>query len=845
MILSRYLRRASLMRLLEMNALTRSEIGDVVRVPRCNSGWHQGKVLSLTPCTAALPLAVDNETFPDRQIRENSPEVCWISFAYRILTNPVRCVLGRCVRKMGFSSGFSLALLTFTLGWSVVAQHVPARLAAMESPPSDRSSNTAPSFPTHSKLNAKIGLGRHWKVGQSCPIFVSVQLDDAAQKLGSAIIEIDSLDGDGVGVTYRQQLHTAEANKRGQVEAWIPIQLGRANSPIEVRCLSRDRLCEKATLYPEDHGLALPATQPWIVAIGDSLGVERSSRMGAGDNLGSFATSVISDARDVPDNWRSWLGCDLLVIASSAPDILQKLSEKQWKAIEQWIQNGGNCLLSMGDGLEKLKDVAALEKLFPGPLTGRVTRSNPGSLESFVSTDTPIRSFGSNLVRVERGVIHLSLVDESNKRFPWWVRYSHGLGYIQFLASDLSCPQLSEWKDRKLLWDKLLATCWEMNLKNTVNNSADLGGSSYLGYEDLVGQLRATLDYFPTARVLSFGQLTALLIAIVTLIGPVDYYLSVRWLNRPYLSWWFAGSVVALASVGLIWANQAFRPNRTLVNSLEVMDIDVTSAVARGMVWSHVYRPHASRLNVSFTSARGQTQNRTDWQGLPGRGLGGLESTMATDRGMPSYQIDLGAGLEGKIEGIGVPAAGTKCLHTSWFESIEIGSPSSLRETAGVNQLEGIVSNPLDVDLTDAVLVYRNWFYRLPTRLTPGQSVEITFSTVPKDVPRWLNRRSLVNGSEQATRWNPADRQSPGRLMEMLLFYRAASGSSYVKLQHRFQPHVDLSKLIDLDRALLVGRLEKPLGQLHISGGDQVEVSQELQQTWCRVVLPVAQTNRR
>ena len=250
-------------------------------------------------------------------------------------------------------------------------------------------------------------------------------------------------------------------------------------------------------------------------------------------------------------------------------------------------------------------------------------------------------------------------------------------------------------------------------------------------------------------------------------------------------------------------------------------------------------------MDISFARARSRAPCRTDWQGLPGRGLGGLMSAITTDRGMPSYAIDLGAGQDGKVEGMGIPAAGTKCLHTSWLESIALGSQSKLREPAGVNQIEGTLANPLDVDLMDAILIYRNWFYRLPTRLTPGQSVEITFDMIPKDVPRWLNRRGSVNGSEQVTRWNPSDRQSPDRLMEMLLFYRAAGGSAYVSLQHRFQPQVDFSKLINLDRAVLVGRLEEPLGELRINGSEQVGVARELQQTWCRVVIPVAQTNRR
>ena len=87
--------------------------------------------------------------------------------------------------------------------------------------------------------------------------------------------------------------------------------------------------------------------------------------------------------------------------------------------------------------------------------------------------------------------------------------------------------------DRASLWSRLLEDYLGSALKENKDEQVQSGESSYLGYRDLVGQLRATLDVFPSVRVLSFGQIVALLLGVILLIGPLDYLVSVKWLKRP------------------------------------------------------------------------------------------------------------------------------------------------------------------------------------------------------------------------------------------------------------------------------------------------------------------------
>jgi len=146
------------------------------------------------------------------------------------------------------------------------------------------------------------------------------------------------------------------------------------------------------------------------------------------------------------------------------------------------------------------------------------------------------------------------------------------------------------------------------------------------------------------------------------------------------------------------------------------------------------------------------------------------------------------------------------------------------------------------VDLRDCMLFYHHWYYSMPSRVLPGQSIRVSFETIPKDLQRRLNGRRVVEGSEQITPWNPSERNSVPRLLEMLMFYKAASGPNYTALFHRYQAHLDFSNLLSLDRAILIGRMDQPLVSLNVDGDASTpSATQDMDQTWVRLVFPVEQ----
>lgn len=680
-------------------------------------------------------------------------------------------------------------------------------------------------------LQIRLGFDGIWKLGHVTPLEVELS---PTIKSRVKTLQVSTVDGDGVKVAYQNALVGQSGSP-----IWGYFRSGRNQTELSVAALDAEGI-ELASVS-EPAISALDSSQPLVVALGNSMGIEDLSRTSTETNKQNFTTAVLGEADAIPDSWRCFSGCDLMVLSCSNVEFLRSLSDAQWQAVDNWIRRGGGCIISLSGKTDiSAYEIEGLAKLLPGKVIGNAMISDPGLLESLVATDEPLAQMSAANIELQLGNAELTMRDSLSKDVPWWISYSYGHGTIQLVASDLGGEAIGQWKDRKLLWGRLVDDYFESSILDSTTTEKEASDSSYLGYSDLVGQLRATLDVFPTIQSVSFGQISLALIVVLLLVGPLDYFISVRWLKRPDVSWYFSSVVLALISIGLVLFYNRIRPDTALVNSAQIVDVDVATGRVQGRVWSHIYSGNAHRYDVSC-SERNDASVYLDWQGLPGNGLGGLNSQLNTDRGIPPYQIEV-SGDDSIFRNAGISAGGTKCLVGSWTTDLDIRDLSTLSEIPGVDQLTGEIVNPLEVDLRDSMLFYHNWFYRLNSRIPSGSSYSISFETIPKDSSRRLNGRQTVDGTDAITRWSPADRNSLDRLLELMMFHKAASGESYTSLSHRYQPRIDQSNLLNTDKAILIGWLDEPWAVIEAepADGSGIEIQQSQNRTWCRIAIPVS-----
>ena len=199
-----------------------------------------------------------------------------------------------------------------------------------------------------------------------------------------------------------------------------------------------------------------------------------------------------------------------------------------------------------------------------------------------------------------------------------------------------------------------------------------------------------------------------------------------------------------------------------------------------------------------------------------------------------------GTGRRAAISDLPIEVSGTKSLFGAWWA---LGEPSAgQRLTANVHGLlTGQLTNPLDCELTDCMVLYENWMYPVSGTLSPGEAV--TFDGVsPRNLEWHLSRRRVVDSKDVGTPWDRASVDVP-RILEMMMFYQAAGGAAYTGLTHRYQPGLDLSEHLRTGRAILVGRSPTAGSRLGPQPANW-DPSRVRQWTFYRVVFPVDRSER-
>lgn len=689
----------------------------------------------------------------------------------------------------------------------------------------------------------KMGLAGFWKVGFPARAMVEIRSGELSI---DGQLEVQTFDGDGVPVIYRDEAWSVALAAQSSIRVETNAKHGRGNRPIVFRVVDKmgQRLIERE-LTSEERGVALPATQPWIVSIGtDQMKPDQGSMKSARGALSEVSTSQLIRADQLPEHADGYQGIDLLLVSSGNEELNNSITSKNGVAIRSWIEQGGRCVLTIGKHAESWLKHTDLAALIPGPLTGVYDKCEPGPLESFLNSQSRLSDLTCAGFSLSSGTVELTTQTSARVKFPLLAKWAYGSGKLIFLATELDGKELLQWESRTNLLKYLSLEQWERKENRTESRL-------YQGYEDLSGQLNAMLDFFPKLILGNLALISILVGLFCVVVGPADYFLVARAWRKPQVTW----LTLSISAIGCcIFVGglaRRWKPDMPSINSLEFIDIDYQTGTLRGRSFAHCYggergsfdfqaHRRAQGLNTTAESAKGPIQ--LDWFGQPGKGLGGFDSTVATDRGMPSYLIETDGEGARTISATGIPAAGTKALCAQWSEPIAINRETcKLSMVSGsIDLIEGSFENPLDVDLLDALLVYRGRAYALPTRIRIGEKIVFTASTVPKDVTRRLQRRINVGGEEKSTPWNPADTGKLDRLMELISFHKSAGGVNYTGLYNRYLNDLDCSDVIRMDRAVLVSEFkESSLAWSMQRNSIPIQASEGQRKTCLRLIIPI------
>ena len=658
-------------------------------------------------------------------------------------------------------------------------------------------------------------------------------------------VELTVPDGDGLASVVASDEIALPAGKTSRTLLYV--KFGRLENSLKVAFRVDDKTVFGRTFVAdaEESPLqrALPSAERLIVQLGASFGIEEVLAQQRRDSPEHASLAVISDASELPPRWFGYESVELVVLSAADEAAYAAFAQdpERLRALEQWIEMGGELMLAPGSAAPQLlAEKSALARLALGKFAEFVSLRKTNVLESYTGVSSRIELKRSGGLAVARLADGRGAAEVHEGDLPLVLRAPHVFGRVTFVALDLARGPLAEWPGRTPFIKRLL----DGRPAGANRGDQDLGRgpATHLGLTDLAGQLRGSLDQFPEVELAPFWLVAGLVFVYLLLIGPIDFFLHRRLTRRMGLTWLTFPFWVLLFSAGAYWGAGRLKGDRLRVNQVDLVDFDAASQHVRGTTWLNVFSPETKMYDLSLaprlaaTDPAEPTESLWSWMGMPGPALGGMEQTAAlAATTLQPYRFS--AGLDATI-GAPIPVWSTKAFTSRW--QCQASPRLDWRLTAGVDGIaEGRITSRLEAPLTDCVLISGRWAYQIG-KLAPGQTVSIRpgeqrdLQAVLKDFKMVKEEKNLVPVS---TPYNQAgfDIRS---ILQQMMFYGAGGGRRYTGLANRYQEFIDLSDHLDLGQAILWGATTERPSELENDNQPLADAS-ERHWTFYRFVLPL------
>lgn len=698
--------------------------------------------------------------------------------------------------------------------------------------------------PTHGaepgRFDVAAGFGGRWKVGSWTPLVVSATGGglEAGQE-----VRLWAEDDDGQFVRSPAVRATQVGDR---VEARLCVRFGRPSGRYRVEVTSpgggaattEDRLVDP-----------IVSTDHVIVAYGDLPSVARAARLVDRDR--GSTTVVVSDTPPyaASESQRSFDAADAIVISGHAAT---RLPVDVREGLDAWVRDGGSLVFVCGaSAAEAAATGSPVSGWLPGAFEKLVRLRRLGPIEAYARAGGLVDRVPPDGLPVPRfagptpGIVLVSAVEAGGG--PVVARWAHGLGTVTWLGLDLDAEPLRGWSG----CDTLLAAA----LGGRSRGGLDQRSSEQAGMPDMAGQLHAALDTFPAAATsadqatagrkvspVPFEVIAGLGLLYVLCLYPLDWWFVSKQ-GRPWIAW-LTLPILAAGFTAAAWGlkGQWGGGREAIARTADVIDVDAGSGHIRGMSWLAVLSPVNDRLDVAVEGATGTAcadrQAAVTWWGVAGRGFGGLDAAV----GHPSLAAaDYGyGGSLAALDDVPIAAAASRLFEAEWSGCADVPVVTSSLALTSQATLAGAVSHHLPFPIENCRLLHAGWLYDVGT-LRPGDRYDTATGRGPRSLASALTRRAAAKDRETALTWDPTN-ADVARIIEVAAFQGAAGGTAYTGLDAGRLGRLDLSPLLAVDRAVLVGTVAEgvPASRWDIGGGAGPMAAAAAAPTLCRIVIPLA-----
>ncbi len=445
-------------------------------------------------------------------------------------------------------------------------------------------------------------------------------------------------------------------------------------------------------------------------------------------------------------------------------------------------------------------------------------------------------------------------------------RNSYGCGRVSVCGVALDQSPISRWKEA----DTFLQALIEQPIEDTTE-TRDRRRISRSGIEELNTQLYAAVESVPRIEGRNTLEVLGMTLLYLLVIGPVDYYLVHRLLQKPQLTWTTFPIAVVLACL-LGNASASARNSGTVeTRRLEIVDLDQTSRFTRTTTFSTVFSPRHARYELAIPhtemSQEGsspQAGSSMSWFGFPEANYGGMYRSAGIESGRPQYRIS----ADGRtVENLPIAIWSDRVVTSESLGRFKDGLVESDLKRSGTGQLHrhSSITHHLPFALKNWVLIHGNRVYYHDVRsggllddtsIAPGQVWTAGDPTVTgREVRSFLTgaefrfaedtstSRTSTGGTRVEKRQDKWDSRSINLrdIVQMLTFHEVAGGSKYTGLDNSALQELELSEHIDLGRAVLLAEADGQVSSLRINGEEAPNSEPGSATTVVRILMPVTE----
>lgn len=667
-----------------------------------------------------------------------------------------------------------------------------------------------------------------------------VRLGNDLELADATAVEIKVPDPEGHEVHYRSELTESSRLawfRCGQLADRATLTIFRDDEALK-------RIVLRGTASPV-WPAALPADREILLTIGSPGGFDQESFDASGIDV-----VALKDIAELPGDARALDGVTWLVV-NGPPD---GFSPTQIQAVQTWVRNGGRLLVALGRPQAELPAHPLLDWL---PVTWGESSTEAielAGLEAISGRNTRIPMRSRPII--PRFQPTAGVVQAKSQRDPLLARVPVGFGEVTLLAFDLSKPPLTQWVAFSDFTRRLTPRA-DARAELTRPGAREQIAST--GVTDLGTQVFETVTHDPRVSRPTPWLILVLILAYAAIIGPLDYLLVQKGLKRPLWAWVTLPAIVAVVSWISASAAVGMNGSEQRARQLSVADYDASSGLRRETAWWSVMSPKSRRVDLAVSSEQpteSKLSRTWDWFGPAESTFGGLYRRPGMQIGLSEYWHEAG-----ELRQVPLLKWGTKAFFEATLSQSESPITANLSSNS-LGRLSGTVKHRLDGVLEDWMLAYANRIYLIggdefgatAPPWKPGETLDLNGPRIVQRELRAVLMRTSAR-SERATgklqsdivlEREPYDSQSrdPYDVARMLTFHGHVADTGYTGLTNRLLTDLDLSRQLNLGRAVVFARLRRTS-----DGGDDSRVAVDgkplapsLDDAFVRLILPVEST---